>query len=276
MFRRCILIATLALPSVLMAQPDWGRELQRDMALLQDQVRVSNEKLDALTAMLQQTLDRMNGLETTVSSMEGTMTEKQRDLVAAPMAQMGSKIDSAVNEFGHVRETVADMNARLTSLQTQVTDLRTTMTVMAAAPAAPGEEPGSALPPQISADVLFSNAQRDQNGGKLDLALDQYQQFLTTFPNTDLAPAAQYAIGEILYEQADYERAREAFDRVLEIYPENEKSPDARFMKAMSLEKLGQDVAAASEFRDLIRTYPNSELSSKAVDELGRLGYSPP
>lgn len=274
MFGRIILIAILALPSALMAQPDWGRELQRDMALLQDQIRVSNEKLDALTDLLNQTLARMNGLETTVSSMDSTMAERQRDLVSAPMAQVSADIKSAVNEFGQVRETVADMNARLTSLQTQVTDLRTTITVMAAPPAPPGEDGGgSALPPQLSADVLFTNAQRDQNGGKLDLALDQYRQFLATFPNTDLAPVAQYAIGEILYQQANYDEAVQAFDAVLEHYPEGEKTPDAMFMKGMSFARLGQDRSAAIEFRNLVTKYPNSELVPKANDELARLGY---
>jgi len=257
----------------LLAQNRQIQELQRDMALLQDDIRVSNEKLDTLTGLLEQVLDRVNGLENTMASMDTTLAERQRDLVSAPMAQMSSKIDSAVNDFGHVRETVADMNTRLTSLQTQVTDLRTTITVLAAPPAPPGEEASSALPPTISAEVLFSNAQRDQAGGKFDLALEQYQTFLNTHPNTDLAPVAQYHIGEIYFEQAKFDEARQAFDMVLERYPENDKTPDALFMKAMSLERTGSDRDAVTEYRILIEKYPNTELAQRAADQVERLGY---
>jgi len=272
MVGRFILVAILAFPPALQAQPDWSRELQRDMALLQDQVRVSDEKLEHLTSLMEQMLLRMGGLDTSVTSMEDSLAERQRDLVSAPMAAMGAQIESMANEFGFVRESVAGISTKISSLQTQITDLRTTMTVLSAPPAPPGEEGG--LPPTISAEMLFSFAQRDQSGGKLDSALEQYQQFLSSFPSTDLAPAAQYGIGEIYYESGKFEDAVQAFDNVLERYPDNDKTPDAIFMKAQCLVRTGSDRAAAIELRDLIRRFPNTELAEKATAELERLGFA--
>ncbi|MCP5111822.1 MAG: tetratricopeptide repeat protein, partial [bacterium] len=236
---RLLLIAFLAFPLSSLAQKKQIQELQRDMALLQDQVRQTNDKLTAMTLLLEQTLDRVNNTNTAVAVLDKSMKENAREqqkLVAAPMAGLGAKVETMAREFSHVRESVAELNVKVSKMQTQMTDLRTTMTVMSAPPAPPGE---GGLPPTASAETLFNNAQRDQSGGKLDIALAQYQEFLNYFPNTDLAPVVQYNIGDIYYTRGEFKQALSAFDLVLERYPENEKTPDAMYMKAMSLVKSG-------------------------------------
>ena len=68
----------------------------------------------------------------------------------------------------------------------------------------------------------------------------------------------------------------EAFDLVLEKYPENEKTPDAMYMKAMSLAKTGQTTSAAIELRSLLTKYPNSSIAGQAKSQLTELGFSTP
>jgi TolA-binding protein len=150
-------------------------------------------------------------------------------------------------------------------LQTQITDLRNAIQFMQSPPLPPGE---GAAAPTASAETLFNNARRDQSGGKMDLALAQYEDYLRLFGNTDLAPTAQYNIGDIYYGKADYSSALKAFDLVLEKYPENEKTADAMYMKGMSLAKAGQETAAVQELRALLKKYPNSPLASKAAADL--------
>ena len=273
---RVLLIVFLAFPLSSLAQKKQIQELQRDMALLQDQIRQTNDKLLALTQLVEQTLDRVNNTNTAVAVLDKTMREsirEQQELVAAPMAGLGATVDTMGREFSHVRESIAELNAKVSKMQTQMTDLRTTMTVMSAPPAPPGE---GGLPPTASAETLFNNAQRDQSGGKLDLALAQYQDFLKYFPNTDLAPVAQYNVGDIYYNRGEHKQALSAFDLVLERYPENEKTPDAMYMKAMSLLKTGSRRGSAREFRALAKKYPNTELAEKAAEELKKMGYSAP
>lgn len=272
MMSRLLLAVLLLLPGALFAQKREIQELQRDMALLQDEVRMMNQKLASLTVMVEQVLDRVNNTNTEVtvldSSLKDTLKEQEKS-IAAPVAALGAKVDRMSDEFRFVRESVADLGARLGKLQTQVSDLRSAMQVMSAPPPPPG---ASGAPAATSAEALFDNARRDQSGGKMDLALAQYQDFLNYFPNSDLAPAAQYSIGEIHYGKGDYKSALEAFDLVLEKYPENEKTPDAMYMKGMSLLNSGQKRAAAREFRALVGKYPEGELAAKARGELKKLG----
>jgi TolA-binding protein len=149
---------------------------------------------------------------------------------------------------------------------------------MQAPPAPPASDSQGAMqagPPQgVTAERLFQDAMRDKSAGNSDLALRQFTDFLNWYASTDQAPEAQYYIGEIHYNKRDFENALQAFDAVLERYPRNDKTNDARFMKGRTLVQLGQRTDGANEFRALVKTSPNSELGRRAQSELKALGLS--
>lgn len=270
---RFCLIFLLAFPALGFGQKRQIQELQRDMALLQDEVRTVNEKLSNLTVLVEQTLDRVNNTNTTVTVLDGSLKEslkEQQKQMAVPIVGLSNKVDRMSDQFRFVRESVADLSSRVEKLQTQLSDLRNAVQIMAAPPPPPG---GGGPPVAQSAETLFNNARGDQSGGKADLALSEYQDFLKSFPNSDLAPAAQYNIGEIYYRRHEFAAARKAFDLLLEKYPENDKTADAIFMKAKCLLKVNQKRSAAREFRTLIKKYPDTGLAAKAKTELRKLGY---
>jgi tol-pal system protein YbgF len=274
-YRRLALFLLLACPGPAPAQKKQIQELQRDMALLQDQLRATNEKLASLAALVEQVLDKVNNTNTSMAVLEKNVMDSMRDhekRLVAPIATLGTKVDSMGSEFRAVRESVADLGTRIARMQTQIDDLKASVQVLAAAPPPPPATSSTPAVPAVSADTLFNNARRDQSGGQLDLALAQYQDFLKTFPDSDLAPAAQYYIGEIYYTKKDYARARAAFDLVLEKYPENNKTPDAMYMKAMSLARAGDKASAIRELRTMLQKYPTGEIAEKARSQLKQLG----
>lgn len=126
----------------------------------------------------------------------------------------------------------------------------------------------------MSAEKTFTDALRDLQQNNTDLAYQEFQQYITYFPNTELAANAQYYLGQIDYNRGNYTAAVDAFDAVLERYPENPKSADARYMKGMSLEKSGQRSRAAQEFRALIDKYPRTDDARKALHELHKMGLT--
>lgn len=278
--RRLCLAGILLLPLAAHGQRKELVELQRDLALLQDQVRTMqrtlDEKMAALTVLIEQTLDRVNKANTAVAVLESGVRDRlqaQEKSLTEPVATIGTKVDQMADELRHVRESIADTNSRMGRLQAQVLDVGNAIKIMQAPPLPPGAA-SSAPPPGVSAEGLLNNARRDQLGGNLDLALQQYEDFLRYFGGTDLAPAAQYSIGEIQYNRGDYAAALAAFDQVLERYPDNPRTADAMYMKGMALLKSGQRTAAAQEFREMVRRFPSSPLASKANAELKSLGYS--
>jgi tol-pal system protein YbgF len=117
---------------------------------------------------------------------------------------------------------------------------------------------------------------RDRSGGNVELAMQGFQEYLKWFSKTELAPDAQYYVGELYFNRGEFTDAVSAFDAVLERYPENKKTPDAMYMKGMALLKANQRNEAAREFLNVIQKYPNAEVTAKARAQRRALGLSVP
>ena len=259
-------------------------ELQRDMALLNDQVRAmqrtQDEKFAQVLLLIQQSLDEARKANTAVAVLQNGLTERisaQAKSMVGPVTGVGTKVDQLADEFRSVREAVADLAARMGRLDARLTDINTAVTTLRNPPAAPGApETAGGVPPGMSAEQTYQNAYRDMQGGQLDLAMQQFTDFLKYFPTTEYAPNAQFYIGDIYMRKNDTENAIKAFDAVLERYSENNKSADARYMKGRALVLAKKPTAAAQEFRELIKRYPDSDVAAKARSQLKALGYTAP
>jgi tol-pal system protein YbgF len=288
-FRRLILAVGFAFPVVCSAASKEIVELQRDVAQLQDQVtKLQNsftEKMTGIQFLVQQAADSANKASNSVAGLQGAIQEQLRAQgkeVVGPVANVGTKIEEMSNSFQQVQNSMADVTARLGKLEQQMIDLKNAVSTINAPAPAPGSSTGGGNPgpaatstvPPISGDVLYQNANRDRLGGKTDLALQEYQDYVKYYGEGPLAPAAQYWVGDIYFAQGDNENALKAFDQVLERYPANNKTPDAILMKGKTLVKLDKRNAGANEFREVIRRYPGSDAAVKARAQLKQMGLS--
>jgi len=288
-FSRTIVSLLLLAPFSFGANKDM-QELQRDVAMLQDQLRTLQSSVDmkvaTLQTIVQQTLDSVNRTNTAMAVMENRFSDalkQQQQSVSAPVATVNQKLDQMSEDFRAVRESVLDMNTRMGKLDAKMADLQNLINTIRTPPAPPppapgapttdGQTPPAAVPP-LSADVTYTNAYRDYLGGKNDLAMQEFSDYLKYFSNTALAPNVQYYIGDIFYRKQDYADAVQAFDAVLEHYSENNKTGDAQYMKGMSLLGLGKNDAAAREFREVYMHYPDTEIGAKAKARLKELGLN--
>ena len=278
-----LLCTLLAFPVLFFGQKKEYVELQRDVALLQDQVRSlqtsMNEKLAQLQMLVQQSLDSSNKANTAVAVLDSGIRDRMRDQeksVAGPVAGVGAKLDQFAEEFRALKESVGDMSGRMAKLQAQIVDLGNAVKVMQSPPPPPGGGAGGAPPSGVSADQLYQSAMRDRSAGSLDLAMQEFNDYLRYFSSTDLAPNAQFYLAMIFYDKGDMDSAVRAFDLVLEKYPENNKTADAMYMKGMALLKMEQRNAAVQEFREVIKRFPRTDLADKSRERLKALGVSAP
>ncbi|MBZ5619846.1 MAG: tetratricopeptide repeat protein [Acidobacteriia bacterium] len=292
MFRRflvCALVATAMLslsPTRSSGASKEILELQRDVATLQDMVkamqRSQDDKFGELRALVQQSLNAANEASRSVAVIQSGFQQNLRDQevkVVTPVVGLGARMDQMANDLRTVSQAVADLTGMMSALKSQLTDLNNAVKVMQA-PAAPPPPTGSAATPggqpevpPISSKDLYDNARRDHSGGKLDLALQEYADYLKWYGNTDLAPNAQYYIASIHASLGDNESAVREFDMVLEKYPDNNKTPDAMYGKGTALMKMGRRTEGGNEFRELIKKFPRNDLSTKACDQLKSMGY---
>ena len=274
------------------------QELQRDVAMLQDQVQKLQSALDtkvaAMQTLVQQTLDSVNRVSNSVAVMDNKFSDamkQQQQSLNGPVANVGQKLDQMSEDFRAVRESVLDMNTRMGKLDAKMADLQNMINTLRTPPppppsATPGTTPDSATPSQatapsgppagVSASDTYTNAFRDYTGGKYDLAQQEFSDYLKYFPNTQFDSDAQYYLGQIYYQKKDYLNAVQAFDAVLEQYADNRHTPDSHYYKAMSLMSLGKNDSAAQEFRDVYTRYldSNPDLAAKAKAQLREMGLT--
>ena len=103
----------------------------------------------------------------------------------------------------------------------------------------------------------------------------EFQDYIKFYNDTDLAPNAQFYIGQIRYSQAQFDEAIQEFDKVLEAYPNNNKTAAAHYYKGKTLFQLSQRTAAAKEFQAVIAEFPNSDVAPQARAQLKVLGINP-
>jgi tol-pal system protein YbgF len=302
MFRRfavCALVAAVALSLVPTRSPAASKEimeLQRDVAGLQEQLRLLKESQDkqlaALTVLVQQALDTSKSSTTGVAVIQNNLQQSLKDMeskVSTPVAGLSARLDGMDQDMRTLQQSVSDLNGSMNKLQMQLTDLNHAVAILATPapppPAAggttggigvPGVAPAAPAPeaPCPPASQLYPDANSDRGDGKYDLALKEYTDYLRCYGNLPLAPNAQFYIGTIHKAQGDYEAAVQDFDTVLEKYPENNKTPDALYEKGLALVKLGRRTDGADEFAQLIKNYPKTDLAVKACDQRKSMGLN--
>jgi len=288
MFPRLCVWVLIASPTLAFGASKEILELQRDLTQLQQQVkdlqRSQDEKFAALQVLVQQAVDNASRANTAVAVIQSSFQQNIRDTeskVVAPVVGLSSRMDQVSNDMRTVQQAVSDVTGLMSKLQAQLTDLGNAIKVLQAPPPPPPAQssPGGGAPPvpetpTISATDLYSNARRDMSGGKLDLALQEFSDYLKWYGNTDLAPNAQFYIAYIHSSQGDYDHAVAEFDMVLEKYPDNNKTADALYNKGLALTKMGRRTDGAQEYRELIQRFPTLDQSKRACDQLKTMGLS--
>jgi TolA-binding protein len=288
MFRRLLVCVLLAAPALSFAASKEIVDLQRDVALLQQQLRdlqrSQDEKFAGLMELARQAVDGSNKANTGTAVIQNSLGKNLEDLqrqVVGPVVGLGTRMDNMSNDVRTLQQAVSDMASLMAKMQTQLNDINDRLKVMSAPPLqAPqqsgpggGGTPGGGEGAPMPAMDLYNNAMRDKGSGKLELALSEFGDYLKYYPTGDLAPNSQFYIGMIHFGQGNYEAAASEFDMVLEKYQENSKTKEARLYKGRSLVKIpGHKTEGADEFAELIKRYPTSDEAKQACSERMALG----
>jgi tol-pal system protein YbgF len=237
--------------------------------------------------LIEQSLDAVNKLGANMAAVQ----KNTQDLSAAS----GARLDTMGTQVQGLSDNVSDLQARMGKLDQKLTDIQNTLqnvdsklaspapsAVPSAAspsgPAGPGSGPGPGAPPMASsappasADVLYNNGLRDINGKHYDLANQEFQDYLRFYGDTDLAPNAQFYLGEIAYSQGQFQPALDAYNKVISDYPKSFKTASAHMKKGFCLAELGQKAAAIRELRTVVRQYPGTDDAKRSAAKLRELG----
>ena len=259
-------------------------QMQQQLQTLQQAVDNMQKTVDTQSAIIKTLVEQAND---NVNSMKATITDLQRTNSQA-LAASNSRFDSLNGQVQALSESLEDAKSRLGKLSEQLAQTQNIIQTLnaqpannatpATAPAAgqpgPNGQPGPgarATPPPPDPGTLYQSALNDYNGGHYDLAVQEFQQYLQNYGDTDLASNAQFYVGESYYNQKKYDQAIDEFNTCLERYPNGNKLADAQLIKAYALIALGRTQAGERELHSLIKRFPNSHQAELARQRLRKL-----
>jgi tol-pal system protein YbgF len=254
--------------------PGWGAnkdmvQLQTQVQQLQEQMtamqRSFDERMGVMKNLVEQDTDAVNKVAGALNALQTTLQQQQ--------ASGGTKADQLSGQIQALNDTMDELKVRLTNVTKQLQDMQASQQSIQAQQAsqqAAQQAAASAPPP----DVLYNNALRDYNGGKNDLASQEFSDYIKFYPNTDLAGNAYFYLGELQFKQGNYQAAAQSYDQVLQNFPSGNKAASAELKKGFALLELGKQDDGVAELRHLIQRYPHSPEALQARDRLRKAGVS--
>jgi tol-pal system protein YbgF len=102
-------------------------------------------------------------------------------------------------------------------------------------------------------------------------AIEAFRAFLKDYPQSALAPNAEYWIGISYANLKDYRNALSTQEQLLARHPQSAKAPDALLAIAAVHAEQGDAGSARNTLEDIIARYPASEAAGKARARLAQL-----
>lgn len=193
------------------------------------------------------------------------------------------QISMLFNELKDLQKEVKSNSATIRELRDTVAGLRaTTASMLAQQPAVPAENQNrkielinkdEAEPAKNSAEVgseAYMRAFGLYSADKYEEAIEAFNAFIKSYPDSEYAANAQYWIGECYYTRSDLPKALEAFKKVISGYPRGGKVPDAMLKAGYTLFALKQNDSARAMLENLVASYPETPAAVKARERLGR------
>jgi tol-pal system protein YbgF len=242
-------------------------QLQTQVDQLQQQMtqmkQSFDERMGIMKNLLEKNTDAANKVTAAIEGLQTSLNKQQQE--------RAGQVDQISGQIQALNDTMDELKVRLAKLSKQFEDMQAAQQSMAAAQSQTQQQTqamAQAPPP----DVLYNNALRDYNGGKNDLAAQEFTDYIKFYPDTDLAGNADFYLAEIEYKAGDYQKAVANYDLVLQNFPSGNKAAAAQLKKGFALIELGKQEEGAQELKHVIQRYPRTTEATQARDKLRKLG----
>ncbi len=126
-------------------------------------------------------------------------------------------------------------------------------------------------PDKMSEDELYTVSKKAYDRADYETARQGFEKFLEIYPKSDKADNSRFWIGEIYFTEGWYQKAIIEYQEVIENYPKGNKIQSAYLKQGIAFHKLGEDVNARLVFKELIGKYPDAneaKIARKKVSQL--------
>jgi tol-pal system protein YbgF len=197
------------------------------------------------------------------------------DSLRATSARMGRWQANAQGDIRNIQEQLVQIQELTGASQQRLLDLRRDLEEKSApppspVPGVPGDTSRAAAPASGAPGpaTLYKLAFDQMSRGSHTTARSGFQTLLEQYPTSDLAPDAQYYIGETLQAEGNTSGADSVFSLVVSKYPSAPRAATALYKHGLFLQKAKRTSEARQAFQTVIDKYPRSDEASLAREQL--------
>lgn len=181
-------------------------------------------------------------------------------------ADLSVDLEKAQNDLAQIRGTLEVMQHRLDAIEQANLDRDKKLEAAAQWQQAKQKEQEKAEHPSDKQGV-YTLAKKKLDEGNTARARELLTDFLARFHQDELAPNAQYWLGETYYAEKRFNEAIVEFQKVLKEWKTSEKLPDALLKIGMSFQALDSCEKALLFFDDVIATHRTSSAAKVAREK---------
>jgi len=219
---------------------------------------------------------RMNDLDARISKVERVVSNQS-------LVQLATQVDTLQGEVRDLRGQVDELqnaNKALTKQQHDLyADLDKRIGALEHGGSAGGAAGGGSGATDTGGEAGVSSTEQSVYGqafdalkaGSYSVAISGFQGFLKQYPTSQLAPNAQYWLGEAHYVNQDYAAAEADFQAVLDNWPSSGKAPDAMLDLGNTQLAQGKTSKGRATLRQVTTQYAGTDAATRAQARLKQL-----
>jgi tol-pal system protein YbgF len=234
-------------------------------------------------ALAKDTDARLGRIEESVRNIGVVELLRQIDALNAEVARLRGQIEVLANQNDQLQKKQRDFYLDLDSRMRRLEGGAAPAAGAAPAPPAPAASLPVQTPPvstapakspaQLQAQEIRSYDAASNLFRKNDFAgaINAFRAFVLEYPQSPLAPNAEYWIGISFANLKDYKNAVAVQEALLKNYPQSPKASDALLAIAAVQAEQGDLGSARNTLEDIIARYPATEAAGKARTRLAAL-----
>jgi len=242
-------------------------EQRADVKATKEQVLNLQKRLDTLNTNVKGTSDTQKALADYGAKSDQLATDIQ--ILQGKLEENNFRIAELSQKLDDKSFKIAELSARTEELETKVKSVGAGSLMAVTALTGTGDKKSAAK--TIEPSEAYRQAKNDYDKGNFDLALAGFQNYIAQFPDTSLAAAAQYWIGECYSSKKDYTKAIEAFGSVITSYPKSDKVPGAKLKIGLSYLNAKNPEKAREYLNKVIQEHRGTTEAEIAADRLRKI-----
>lgn len=232
---------------------------------------------------------RLDNLDTRVTKLErfvsnGSLVQlaQQQTALQAQIRGLQGQVDELQRSNSQLlkqqRQRYADLKKRIAALQQGGAagaggTGAASLAAGASAGAGPAGSPAASAASQLGAlpgvtptqQSVYGQAFDALKAGSYSVAISGFKGFLKSYPQSPLAPNAEYWLGEAHFVNQDYPQAERAFRTVISHWPDSGKARDAMLDLGNVLLAQGKTTEGRKTLHQVIKQFPGTDAAAQAA-----------